>query len=119
MPISQEQLIKILPKTIKIGWKLYSVESWPHENAEAKQRFGEIDYNKSIIRVDISYGARQTLEILTHEIYHGMIHMFGKRKPDQDEEDYVLYTASYLSTVFVDNPDLMEFYNKICGDPDA
>lgn len=95
-----------LPKYLKIGWSIYTVEAWDGKAASRARCFGECDTVLKIIRVDNSGCPRQAAQSLLHEIMHAIAAVW--KTPESDaEETFVGAFASGLSTVITDNPQLL------------
>lgn len=48
-----------LPKTIKVGWATFDVESWPETEARDAGRAGEILFQKPLIRINDGLGQQK------------------------------------------------------------
>lgn len=91
-----------LPEKVKIGWKEYAVVL-----VEAKfelidsdsECYGEIDYDKQIIRINEKYNENQKKATLIHEILHGLSDMYSLDL----SEDVVTKLANCLYTLELDN----------------
>ena len=97
-----------LPESVKIGWTDYRIESWDHREAVGADRHGETSHTSSVIRVDQSYGARQTAATLLHEILHGVCRVWSIDREDS-EESIVRKMEHGIATVWRDNPDVMKW----------
>lgn len=95
-----------LPKSVKVGYRVYRVEGWPHNEARASARWGETDRMNFVIRVQVDgLPPRQVAETLLHEILHcvyGVWPIYEKH----DEEEIVVAMSAGLATVMVDNPEV-------------
>lgn len=105
-----------MPYQILVGWKIYRVEVWNHELAEAHHKYGECDHVAGVIRIDLHYGHRQAAETLMHEILHAIYCvgcLVAQREVTEpmnvSEEHVVSYTASWLAAVMVANPALLAY----------
>lgn len=105
-----------LPKQIKVGWKVFQVVEWDPVGAAVARRYGECDHLRSEIRIDVTHGAMQAAETLLHECLHAAWFLAGVDESSKDgkhsEEYMVLHHASWLTTLFVDNPDFLDFFKS-------
>lgn len=110
-----------LPKTVLVGWKTFDIEIWHPQLAKEKNRYGECDHAGSVIRIDIQYGNKQTLETLIHELLHAAIDVGGinqdKTKDGSFTEEHIVsYMASWLTTLLVQNPILSLLMWQVTGE---
>lgn len=92
----------MIPKTVKIGWKTYTVEVVPSDKElviENDVCYGHIDYDHALIRIAGKYPAAQQKATLLHEIVHGVVDL---QNLDLNEDE-VTRLANGLYGVFVDN----------------
>lgn len=109
-----------MPKTVKVGWKIFAVEIWPETDARDHNRLGEINHTKQIIKISDMVPEPQQAEILLHEILHAIDNMFC---PDFEElarhkepsETVVGQFTHGLCTVIADNPDLRKYLMEVWG----
>lgn len=95
-----------LPKQVKIGWRIFTIEAFDRLEAIGRDRYGECNKVSGVIRVDTVHGPRQTAETLLHEIMHAMFSVWALREKDGEEE--IVGTASHaLCSVWVDNPEVL------------
>lgn len=98
-----------LPKTLKVGWKIFTIEVWDPVQAAADHKYGECDHLAKIIRVDVTHGTRQAVETLLHECFHAAFDIGGANESKCTEEEFLVnYTASWLMTMIIDNPILLD-----------
>ena len=96
-----------LPKSIKIGSRKYTIEMEERIVSEDGCRLaGEINHHKLVIKLDPDRADDAVREVLLHEILHGVCDL----NADDPEEVFVMRTATALSTVFLDNPELLELW---------
>lgn len=96
-------------KILELGNKDYSVVLCPNLTAETDD-LGNINYRKQIINIDADLTNRpeEMLEVLLHEIQHGLNERFGLTEI-KDEEQFTKQQAIALSTVILRNKWLAEF----------
>lgn len=100
-----------LPARIKVGWRMYRVESWSPREASGARRLGEACHTAEIIRVDETMGERQAAETLLHEILHAVANIFELDDKD-DQERTISILSSGLATVITDNPGLLSWLSE-------
>lgn len=105
-----------LPETLKIGHKTFTVQELSDEEAQALNQRGFIDhFNQHIGIMTESKHPEAVAETIIHEILHGAFYQnrldmhLKKNKRGDTEEMVVSILAGYLSQIFVDNPDLVEY----------
>ena len=103
-----------IPKRIKVGFRVFTIEDWHHEMARRAGLWGECDHNESTIRVDTSAGPVQTMETLLHELMHASWNIAGADYVKEPSEEYLVSMQSAgLTAVLLDNPDLIRFINEV------
>jgi hypothetical protein len=97
-----------LPKTVKIGSRKYKVEMEERLIGEdnATRLAGEINHNQLTIKLDPDRADDAIREVLLHEVLHGVL----DANADDPEEVFVMRTATLLSTVMLDNPEMMALW---------
>jgi hypothetical protein len=100
-----------LPEAVKIGYRTFRIEDWEPGAAATKARFGECDTNAGVIRISRMFGAAKAANTLLHEILHGCYAVFCIDAED-DEEQTVSAVANALSTVWRDNPDVLNWIGR-------
>jgi hypothetical protein len=96
-----------LPKTIKIGSRKYKVEMQERIVGDDGVRLaGEINHNQLTIKLDPDRADDAVREVLLHEVLHGVL----DSNADDPEEVFVMRTATLLSTVMLDNPEMMALW---------
>ena len=96
-----------LPKTVKIGSRKYKVEMQERIVSEDGCRLaGEINHNSLTIKLDPDRADDAVREVLLHEVLHGVL----DSNADDPEEVFVMRTATLLSTVMLDNPEMMALW---------
>ena len=87
---------------IKIGWKEYDVVKIEPDiklSYSEETCYGEIDYNKEIIRLNNNFNINQQKCTLIHEVLHGIEDVFDIELG----EEKVTRLANALYTVLKDN----------------
>ena len=97
-----------LPKSVKVGWRDYKIVDWEPRAASASKRYGECSHLECEIRIDMTYGTRQAASTLLHEIMHAVCSLWNYEKVNE-EEKVVSALGDGLSTVWRDNPTVMEW----------
>lgn len=91
-----------IPKKIKIGGKVYTVEITNKLDLGNVNVSAEILYNDLIIRVSPQAQGKMEADFI-HELIHGIFDHLGYREHDEKRVDEL---AQALYMVIVDNPDL-------------
>ena len=106
-----KDLREINGKTLELGNKDYTVLLCPGLTDETDD-LGNINYRRQIINIDASLPERprEMLEILLHEVQHGLNERFGLTRL-KDEETFTTQQAIALSTVLLRNRWLVDFIN--------
>lgn len=97
--------------TARVGAHDYSLQTWPTNEARAACRFGECDRLNKVIRIDLMFGPRKTVETLLHELLHATFYELGVREQD-DEERVTESLASGLTCLLRDNPGLFTWFDE-------
>ena len=108
---SMEIKKKALPNSIKIGYAHYTFDFWPETFASTEDAQGEFfSIAQKIGLKEQSINSIAGVNTLLHEILHGIIYQYGL---DSNEEEKIVTTLSNgLTTVFVDNPWLVDYIKK-------
>lgn len=91
-----------IPKTLKIGGKVYAVEITDKLSFGSVNYSGEILYNDLVIRICPAAKAKMEADFL-HEMVHGILSHLGYCEHDEKKVEEL---AEALYAVFVDNPDM-------------
>ena len=104
-----KNLNEIDGKILEIGNKDYSVTICQNLTVDTND-LGNICYRKQIINLDadLTNRPREMLEVLLHEIQHGLNERFGLLNI-KDEEQFTTQQAIALSTVILRNKWLADF----------
>lgn len=100
-----------LPKSLRIGYRVYSVEEYDAELADAAGDLGEC--NKSIARIRVKLAGLDRAEIanvLLHELFHGI---WRDRDLDPSyEEPVITALVNGFLSVWKDEPELIRFISE-------
>ncbi len=104
-----KNLSEIDGKILELGNKDYSVILCPNMAADTDD-LGNINYRKQIINIDadLTKHPEEMLEVVLHEIQHGLNERFGLMHI-KDEEQFTNQQAIALSTVILRNKWLADF----------
>ena len=97
-----------LPASVKIGYRVYKIVEWTASQGAAANKYGECSHVMREIRVDLTHGMREGANTLLHEIVHAICSVWYQSENDKEERTVSLISNG-LSTVWVDNPDVMEW----------
>jgi len=84
-----------IPDKIKIGYREYKLEEWKQTVASANEAQGQFYANT-----------------LIHECLHAIIYQWNMDLEEKVEESVVNGLANGLTTIFVDNPKLMDYFKE-------
>ena len=100
------------PEKIKIGYKNYKLEEWKQTVASANEAQGQFFAKEGII----GYTAEETgvshANTLLHECMHAIIYQWNMELDEKTEESVVNGLANGLTTIFVDNPKLLDYFKE-------
>ena len=98
-----------VPGKIKVGYRYYKLEEWKQTVANANEAHGQFFAKEGVI----GYTAEETgvshANTIFHELIHAIIYQWNIELGEKMEEIVVNGLANGLSTVFVDNPELMDY----------
>jgi len=106
--------IKGLPESVKIGYVDYQFDFWPDTFASTEEAQGEFFQSAGKIglkesTLDSIHGVNTVL----HEIMHGIIYQYGLVETLGEKEEVTVNTITNgLTTVFKDNPWLVDYIKK-------
>ena len=103
-----------LPDSIKIGYSNYSFDIWPDTFATTEEAQGEFfSVAHKIGLKGAAIPSTAGVNTMLHETLHGIIYQYALELGDK-EEHCVNTIANGLTTVFVDNPWLVNYIKKYC-----
>lgn len=97
-----------IPKTLKIGGKVYTVEITDKLDLGNVNVSAEILYNDLVIRVSPQAQGKMEADFM-HEIVHGILDHLGYKEHDEKRVDEM---AQALYMVIVDNPDVFDSHES-------
>ena len=110
------QLEDHLPPTLKVGSRIYRCLLMKDVDAARDQQFAHIDHNSREIRFAGYITWAKAAESMIHEMIHAIIYHWAiSEKQDDDqftvtnEEGMVFRLCSGLTTVMLDNPEVMQW----------
>ena len=99
----------VIPDKIKVGYREYKLEEWKQTVASANEAHGQFFAKEGII----GYTAEETgvshANTILHELIHAIVYQWNIDLDDKMEEVVVNGLTNGLTTVFVDNPELMDY----------
>ena len=100
------------PEKIKIGYRDYKLEELKQTVASANEAQGQFFAKEGII----GYTAEETgvshANTLLHECMHAIIYQWNMELDEKTEESVVNGLANGLTTIFVDNPKLLDYFKE-------
>ena len=98
-----------IPEKIKVGYKKYKLEKWKQTIANAGDAHGQFFSKEGVI----GYTAEETgvshANTILHELLHSIIYQWSIDLDEKTEEIVVNGLTNGLTTVFVDNPELVDY----------
>jgi hypothetical protein len=106
------------PTSIRIGALTYTIEWWDRKDEKITERFAEIDYVDSVIRVSYYRPADRVVASLIHEVMHALAYHYRVTVPDGGDlafnsEDLADYGGYGLLMVWRDNPEVFDWYVRM------
>lgn len=98
-----------LPESIKIGYRNYKLEAWKQTVATANEASGQFFITAGVLGYNQEEKGVSHANTILHEIMHGIIYQWNMELDDKVEETVVSGLANGLTTVFVDNPQLLDY----------
>ena len=94
-----------IPDSVRIGGVEDRIEYVENLRSQSELRYGEIDFNNSVIRLSTTDGAEHQMRciILIHEILHGITNHANLDFQKADEEQIIDTLAKGLYAVLQDN----------------
>lgn len=93
-----------IPKQIKVGGKVYKVETTDRLNLGNVHYSGEVDYVNLVIRICPNAKGKMESDFL-HEMFHAIHDFLGYTRQDEKKIDEL---ANALYMVIQDNPEIFE-----------
>ncbi len=98
-----------LPRRVKVGPFVYTIERWDVADARDKREFGNCDPALHVIKIDTQYSDSIVANTLLHEILHAVWNAWGLGD-SEEEEKAVNNLANGLQAVFNDNPAIRNYF---------
>lgn len=97
-----------LPKSIRVGYRDYTVEGFSAHEGANRGRLGECLTDMGVIRIRADLSKEETAKVLLHEALHAAYHN-GALEDEDREERIVTVLANQLTQLWADNPALVRF----------
>ena len=101
-----------IPDKIKIGYRDYKLEEWKQTVATANEAHGQFFSKEGIIGYTTDEKGVSHANTLIHECLHAIIYQWNMDLEEKVEESVVNGLANGLTTIFVDNPKLMDYFKE-------
>jgi hypothetical protein len=98
-----------IPTSIKIGYRDYKLEEWKQTVATANEAHGQFFAKEGIIGYATDEQGVSHANTLLHEILHAIIYQWNIDLGEKTEEHLVNGLTNGLTTIFVDNPQLLDY----------
>ena len=101
-----------IPDKIKVGYREYKLEEWKQTVASANEAQGQFFSKEGVIGyVTTEQGVSHANTIL-HEVIHAIIYQWNIDLGEKTEEHLVNGLTNGLTTVLVDNPQLIDYLKQ-------
>ena len=97
------------PNKIKIGYREYKLEEWKQTVASANEAQGQFFAKEGVIGYVATEKGVSHANTIIHECLHAIIYQWNMDLEEKVEELVVSGLANGLTTIFVDNPKLMDY----------
>ena len=97
------------PDKIKIGYRNYKLEEWKQIVASANDAHGQFFAKEGVIGYTVEEKGVSHANTIIHECLHAIIYQWNMDLEEKVEELVVSGLANGLTTIFVDNPKLMDY----------
>ena len=98
-----------MPESIKIGYRDYKLEKWKQTVATANEAQGQFFQKEGIIGYVTTEEGVSHANTIIHEILHAIIYQWNIELGEKEEEHLVNALSNGLTTVLVDNPELINY----------
>ena len=98
-----------IPESIKIGYRDYKLEKWKQTVATANEAQGQFFQKEGIIGYVTTEEGVSHANTIIHEILHAIIYQWNIELGEKEEEHLVSALSNGLTTVLVDNPELINY----------
>lgn len=103
---------KGMPKTVRIGCYIYSIELMHQEDAEIAGVMGATKLITQKIRMRPNQPPQQAANTFVHEVIHGIHDVYGLCD-DSNEEEFTALTANGLCAFWQDNPKAVKWWESL------
>ena len=97
------------PDKIKIGYRNYKLEEWKQTVASANDAHGQFFAKEGVIGYTVEEKGVSHANTIIHECLHAIIYQWNMDLEEKVEELVVNGLANGLTTIFVDNPKLIDY----------
>ena len=94
---------------IKVGYRDYKLEEWKQTVASANDAHGQFFAKEGVIGYTVEEKGVSHANTIIHECLHAIIYQWNMDLEEKVEELVVSGLANGLTTIFVDNPKLMDY----------
>ena len=101
-----------IPDKIKVGYKEYKLEEWKQTVASANEAQGQFFSKEGVIGYVTTEKGVSHANTILHEVMHAIIYQWNIELDEKVEELVVNGLSNGLTTVFVDNPKLMDYFKE-------
>ena len=101
-----------IPEKIKIVYRDYNLEEWKQTVASANEAQGQFFAKEGVIGHTAEETGVSHANTLIHEILHAIIYQWNMDLDEKVEELVVNGLANGLTTIFVDNPQLLDYFKE-------
>ena len=101
-----------IPDKIKVGYKEYKLEEWKQTVASANEAQGQFFSKEGVIGYVTTEKGVSHANTILHEVMHAVIYQWNIEMDEKVEELVVNGLSNGLTTVFVDNPKLMDYFKE-------
>ena len=98
-----------IPESIKVGYRDYKLEKWKQTVASANDAHGQFFSKEGIIGYTEEEKGVSHANTILHELFHAIIYQWHIDLDEKTEEIVVNGLTNGLTTIFVDNPELMDY----------
>ena len=98
-----------LPESIKIGYRDYKLEAWKQTVATSNEASGQFFIKEGVLGYNQEEKGVSHANTILHEIMHGIVYQWNMDLDERVEESIVNSLTNGLTTVFVDNPQLLDY----------
>ncbi len=101
-----------IPDKIKVGYREYKLEEWKQTVASANDAHGQFFAKEGVIGYTVEEKGVSHANTIIHECLHAIIYQWNMELEEKEEEKLVNGITNGLTTVFVDNPKLMDYLKE-------